>query len=97
MDDLIKYNFAALGTLSGELNTQFQALENLSGQLKSEVGKLGANWMSADGAQQYQTAQANWDRLFEELRMQLNGLGRGVQNASDSMHMADKSIGSTFA
>ena len=97
MDDLIKYNFAALNTLAGDLNGQFKALENLSNLLKSEVSRLGVNWMSETGAQQDQTAQANWDRLFEELRMQLNGLSRGVEGASTAMHQADKAIGATFA
>ncbi|MFW0784085.1 WXG100 family type VII secretion target [Gordonia sp. CPCC 206044] len=96
MSDIIKYDFAGLATLSGDLNRHFQALESLSHQLKSEVTRLGDNWTSQHGAQAYQAAQAHWDRLFGEARTHLHGLGRGVEQASDTMARTDRAVGATF-
>ncbi|MFW0792226.1 WXG100 family type VII secretion target [Gordonia sp. CPCC 205515] len=96
MSDLIKYDFAGLETLSGDLGRHFSALEQLSHQLKGEVTKLGANWTSQHGAEAYQAAQLHWDKLFEEARARLNGLSRGVQNASNTMAGTDRAVGQTF-
>ncbi|AZG48442.1 WXG100 family type VII secretion target [Gordonia insulae] len=96
MSEPIKYDFAGLDTLSGDLNRHFGALGELSDQLKSEVTKLSGNWTSPEGAEGYRVAQAHWDKLYEEARMQLGGLGRGVSNASERMAHTDKSVGATF-
>lgn len=96
MSDPIKYDFAGLDTLSGDLNRHFAALGNLADQLKSEVNKLSGNWTSPEGAEGYRVAQAHWDKLYEEARLQLGGLGKGVANASDRMFHADKAVGVSF-
>ena len=96
MSEPIKYDFAGLDTLSGDLNRHFAALGHLSDQLKSEVNKLGGNWISQDGAESYRVAQAHWDKLFEEARLQLSGLGQGVSNAAERMMQTDRSVGASF-
>ncbi|GAB93431.1 hypothetical protein GORHZ_220_00130 [Gordonia rhizosphera NBRC 16068] len=96
MSDMIRYDFAGLEALSGDLNRHFQALEALSHQLRSEVTRLGANWTSQRGAEAYQAAQGHWDRLFEEARTRLHGLGRGVAHASETMAATDRAVGATF-
>lgn len=50
---IIQYDFAALDTLTGDLNRNFARLEQLSGQLRSWVNALAAHWQSAQGAQAY--------------------------------------------
>ncbi|MGV9713774.1 WXG100 family type VII secretion target [Gordonia sp. NPDC003424] len=96
MSDMIKYDFAGLASLSGDLGRHFHALEQLSGQLKSEVTRLGANWTSQNGADAYQSAQAHWDKLFAQARTQLNGLSRGVRDAADTMSSTDRAVGRSF-
>ncbi|AVM01470.1 WXG100 family type VII secretion target [Gordonia iterans] len=92
----IRYNFANLGTLAGDLKNQFGRLEELSGQLKRQVNMLAANWESG-GAADYQLAQADWDRIFTDARLRLNGLGAGVAKASSRMHETDVRVGKSFA
>ncbi|MGB3301867.1 WXG100 family type VII secretion target [Gordonia sp. (in: high G+C Gram-positive bacteria)] len=92
---LIRYDFANLGTLSGDLRGQFQRLEDLSGQLKRQVGSLSSHW-SSGGAGQYQQAQANWDRIFLDARGRLDALGVGVQKAANLMRETDMRVGKTF-
>lgn len=96
MSDMIKYDFAGLDTLSGDINRQFQALEQLAGQLKGEVARLSGNWQSQTASEDYAQAQAHWDSLFGQAREQLNGLGRGVQNASNTMSDTDRAVGARF-
>lgn len=92
----IRYNFGSLEMLSSDLKAQFGRLEELSGQLKQQVGALAANWDSG-GAASYQQAQFNWDRIFADARMRLNGLGTGVSNASTRMAETDQRVGRSFA
>ncbi|MGC4961987.1 WXG100 family type VII secretion target [Gordonia sp. DT218] len=96
MTGAISYDHGNLGDLSGNIHQQFNALEQLAGQLKRQVHQLQGNWASPDAAAHYQDAQARWDTLFGQAREQLNGLGRGVQNASERMGETDRSIGNTF-
>ncbi|MFT3661369.1 MAG: WXG100 family type VII secretion target [Gordonia sp. (in: high G+C Gram-positive bacteria)] len=91
----IRYNFANLGTLSGDLKAQFARLEDLAGQLKRQVNALAVNWESG-GAAGYQTAQQQWDRVFEDARMRLDGLGTGVAKASSRMQETDTRVGRSF-
>lgn len=92
----IRYNFASLGTLSGDLKSQFAHLEELSGQLKRQVQTLAANWESG-GAGNYQDAQLRWDALFADARARLDGLGTGVARASTRMQETDQRVGKSFA
>ncbi|MFT4088387.1 MAG: WXG100 family type VII secretion target [Gordonia sp. (in: high G+C Gram-positive bacteria)] len=92
---VIKYNYAGLGTLSGDLKAQFGRLEELAGQLKRQVGSLSSHWDS-NGSSQYQAAQANWDRLFADARLRLDGLGSGVAKASQRMQETDGRVGKMF-
>ncbi|AUH68217.1 MULTISPECIES: WXG100 family type VII secretion target [Gordonia] len=93
---LIRYDFASLGTLSGDLRGQFQRLEELSGQLKRQVTALAAHWDSG-GAASYQQAQGNWDRIFADARARLDSLGTGVAKAATHMRETDVRVGKTFA
>lgn len=93
---LIRYDFANLGTLSGDLRGQFQRLEDLSGQLKRQVGALSSHWDSR-GAGQYLQAQGNWDRIFLDARGRLDSLGVGVEKASNLMRETDMRVGKTFS
>lgn len=92
----IRYNFEGLGTLAGDLKNQFGRLEELSGQLKRQVNALAGNWDSG-GAAAYRSAQADWDRLFADARLRLDGLGTGVANASNRMRETDQRVGKSFA
>ncbi|MFT3717039.1 MAG: WXG100 family type VII secretion target [Gordonia sp. (in: high G+C Gram-positive bacteria)] len=94
-EPVIRYNFAGLGDLSGDLKGQFAQLEDLSGQLKRQVTALAARWESG-GAAQYQSAQNQWDRLFDDARMRLDGLGTGVAKASARMQETDQRVGRSF-
>lgn len=91
----IRYNFENLGTLAGDLKSQFARLEDLSGQLKRQVHSLSANWESG-GAANYQNAQQHWDSLFADARLRLDGLGTGVTKASTRMHETDQRVGKSF-
>ena len=93
---LIRYDFANLGTLSGDLRGQFQRLEELSGQLKRQVTALATHWDSG-GAGSYQQAQANWDRIFLDARGRLDALGVGVSKASNHKGETDLRVGKTFS
>lgn len=95
MSGVIKYNFAGLDMLSGDLRAQFGRLEELSGQLKRQVSALAANWESG-GAADYQQAQHNWDRLFMDARMRLDHLGAGVGRAGQRMQETDARVGRAF-
>ncbi len=92
---VIRYDFAGLDTLSGDLRGQFQRLEELSGQLKRQVAALGSHWDSG-GAASYQQAQAQWDRLFADARARLDGLGVGVSRAATHMRDTDIRVGRSF-
>ena len=63
---VIQYDFAALDTLTGDLNRNFARLEQLSGQLRTQVNALASQWQSVQGAQAYGEAQQHWDRVFDE-------------------------------
>lgn len=91
----IRYNFGSLDALASDLKTQFGRLEELSGQLKRQVHALAANWESG-GAASYQTAQLEWDRLFGDARLRLDGLGTGVSKASARMLETDQRVGRSF-
>lgn len=93
---LIRYDFANLGTLSGDLRGQFQRLEELSGQLKRQVTSLATHWDSG-GAGSYQQAQADWDRIFLDARGRLDSLGVGVSKAANHMRETDLRVGKTFS
>ncbi|MEE3850987.1 WXG100 family type VII secretion target [Gordonia sp. LSe1-13] len=95
MSGKIGYNPASLGDLSGNIHAQFGRLEELATSLKTQVNALADNWQSGSKPQ-YDDAQARWDALFMQAREQLSGLGRGVQNASDTMMNADRAIGKGF-
>ena len=41
--------------------------------------------------------EADWDRIFADARMRLNGLGTGVSNASTRMAETDQRVGRSFA
>lgn len=94
---LIKYDFASLERLTTDLGSQFQRLETLAGDLKRQVTALADNWDSAQGATSYQTAQANWDRVFTEARGNLTSLKTAVHNASNNMSSTDLSVARNFA
>ncbi|QKT08136.1 WXG100 family type VII secretion target [Gordonia sp. X0973] len=94
---LIQYDFAALDTLTGDLNRNFARLEQLSGQLRTQVNALATHWQSAQGAQAYQDAQHHWDRVFDESRTRLNNLSSAVTKASSTMGNTDMRVGRTFA
>lgn len=94
---IIQYDFAALDTLTGDLNRNFARLEQLSGELRTQVNALASNWQSVQGAQAYQEAQQHWDRVFAESRTQLNGLSSAVSRASSTMGNTDMRVGRTFA
>ena len=94
---VIQYDFAALETLTGDLNRNFARLEQLSGHLRTQVNALASQWQSAQGAQAYQEAQAHWDRIFDESRHRLNNLSGAVSKASSTMGNTDMSVGRTFA
>ncbi|MFT4202262.1 WXG100 family type VII secretion target [Gordonia sp. (in: high G+C Gram-positive bacteria)] len=94
---IIQYDFAALDTLTGDLNRNFARLEQLSGQLRTQVNALASHWQSAQGAAAYQEAQAHWDRVFDESRTRLNGLSSSVSKASSTMGNTDMRVGRTFA
>ncbi|GAA4753330.1 WXG100 family type VII secretion target [Gordonia alkaliphila] len=96
MGATIRYNFEGLGTLAADLKAQFGRLEELSGQLKRQVQALEANWHSG-GAAAYRGAQADWDRLFADARLRLDGLGSGVSKASTRMQETDQRVGKSFA
>ncbi|MFC0314007.1 WXG100 family type VII secretion target [Gordonia phosphorivorans] len=96
MGATIRYNFEGLGALAGDLKAQFGRLEELSGQLKRQVHALEANWDSG-GAASYRVAQNDWDRLFADARLRLDGLGTGVNKASTRMHETDQRVGKSFA
>lgn len=91
----IRYDFANLGVLSTDLKSQFSQLETLSSLLKKQVTSLATNWDSG-GAGQYQAAQLNWDKLFDDARLRLDGLGSGVAKASNRMQETDQQVGKTF-
>ena len=91
----IRYDFTGLGNLSGDLKTHFTHLEELSGQLKRQVTALASHWASG-GAGAYQTAQNQWDRLFDDARLRLDGLGTGVAKASTRMQETDQRVGRSF-
>ncbi len=91
----IRYNFGSLEMLSTDLKAQFGRLEELSGQLKQQVGAIATHWDSG-GAAAYQQAQLDWDRLFSDARLRLNGLGTGVANASNRMAETDQRVGRSF-
>lgn len=93
---LIRYDFANLGTLSGDLRGQFQRLEELSGQLKRQVTSLSTHWESG-GAGSYLQAQGNWDRIFLDARTRLDSLGVGVSKAATHMRDTDVRVGKTFS
>ncbi|MBB4137644.1 WXG100 family type VII secretion target [Gordonia humi] len=92
---MIRYNFASLDTLSGDLRGQFQRLEELSGQLKRQVTALASHWDSG-GANAYQQSQAQWDKLFADARTRLDSLGVGVQKAASQMRDTDLRVSRTF-
>ena len=92
---MIRYNFDGLGTLSGDLKVQFGRLEELAAELRRQVTALSGNWESG-GAAAYQTAQQDWDRLFGDARLRLNGIGTGVAKASTRMFETDQHVGRTF-
>ncbi|MFT4126414.1 MAG: WXG100 family type VII secretion target [Gordonia sp. (in: high G+C Gram-positive bacteria)] len=92
----IQYDFAALGDLEGGLNAQFQRLEDLADQLKSQVATLDGNWRSPQAKLAYDDAQQNWDRVFAQSREHLFGMQRGVANARQVMSDTDQAIGRSF-
>lgn len=92
----IEYNFAGLGDLSGNLQSEFTRLSDLADELKRQVHSLDAIWTSDIAKASYEQAQANWDRIFLQSRDQLFGLHRGVQNASNTMSELDGAIGRGF-
>ena len=92
----IRYNFANLGTLAGQFFQSPELILQVTGQLKRQVNMLAANWESG-GAADYQLAQADWDRIFTDARLRLNGLGAGVAKASSRMHETDVRVGKSFA
>ncbi len=94
---VIQYDFAALDTLTGDLNRNFARLEQLSGQLRTQVNALAAHWQSVQGAQAYQESQSQWDRVFAESRSRLNNLSNAVTKASSTMGNTDMRVGRTFA
>lgn len=92
----IEYNFASLGDLSGNLQSEFGRLSDLADELKRQVHSLDSVWTSSTAKAAYEQAQANWDRIFLQSRDQLSGLHRGVQNASNTMSELDGAIGRGF-
>ncbi|MCH5642232.1 MULTISPECIES: WXG100 family type VII secretion target [unclassified Gordonia (in: high G+C Gram-positive bacteria)] len=96
MSGQINYDFASLGDLSSGLLAAFNRLEDLNGQLKTQVAALHGNWNSADAKQAYTEAQQNFDRIFTTSRDQLMALKTGVSNASRVMSETDSSIGQGF-
>ena len=50
--------------MTGDLNRNFARLEQLSGQLRSQVNALASQWQSAQGSQAYLEAQQHWDKVL---------------------------------
>ena len=96
MSGQINYDFASLDDLSGGLLAAFNRLEDLNGQLKTQVAALHDNWNSVQAKQAYTDAQNSFDRVFSASRDQLMGLKQGVSNASRVMSDTDASIGQGF-
>ncbi|MEP9393699.1 MULTISPECIES: WXG100 family type VII secretion target [Gordonia] len=96
MSGRIRYDFGALGDLEGGLGAQFNRLEDLASQLKTQVAALDGNWHSPAAKQAYDQAQQTWDRVFSGSREQLLGIQRGVTNARTVMADTDSTIARGF-
>ncbi|WP_238422599.1 WXG100 family type VII secretion target [Gordonia sp. 'Campus'] len=95
MSDIINYNYAALGDLSGALRNSLNQLEDLNDLLKAQVAALDS-WTSHDAKAAYLDTQSAFDRIFAQSRDSLNSIEHGVTNASRIMQDTDSAIGSGF-
>ena len=86
---MIKVNFGALETGSGDIKTSYGSLQSMFGDLQSMVNQLLPTW---DGAAKvaYQGVQQAWNQLNQTLNDGLDNMGTGVQNAHDTFVQAEQ-------
>ncbi len=80
----IKYNFGAIGDLTGGMMTKWSALNERLEDVKSAIAPLVATWQGED-SQAYQAKQAEWNSAQTELNSVLQSLIGSVNSGNQRM------------
>lgn len=93
MEDMIKVDFAALGTAAGDIASQASQVQQALDDLKSRIDPVIAQWEgNSSGA--YAEAQGKWNTSAADLQQVLASVGAAVASANDAYNAAEqKNVG----
>ncbi|PSL54745.1 early secretory antigenic target protein ESAT-6 [Saccharothrix carnea] len=89
MNDMIKVDFAALGTAAGDIASQASQVQQALDDLKSRIDPVIAQWEGASSGA-YAEAQAKWNQSAGDLQQVLASVGAAVASANDAYNAAEQ-------
>jgi 6 kDa early secretory antigenic target len=85
---VMRVNFGALQTGSGDIRTTHANLQSMFSDLQTQVNQLLPTW-DGEARNAYLALQTQWNQLNQLLNDNLRGMGTGVDTAHDNFVRAE--------